>query len=133
MRRIGICEERGSGWDKVVSQSELFQLPAPLVEAGSHYTRVVLFGPRPLSRMDRSERVRAAYLHACLRYVNQEYLPNASVRQRFGIEVRNRAKASRLIAEAAKEGVIVPDDPTAAPKKMRYVPWWAKATVELGT
>ena len=59
MRRVGICEERGSGWDKVVSQTERFQLPAPSVEAGSHYTRVVLFGHRPLSGMDRSERVRA--------------------------------------------------------------------------
>jgi len=32
MRRIGICEERGSGWDKVVFQTELYQLPAPLPE-----------------------------------------------------------------------------------------------------
>ena len=24
------------------------------------------------------------------------------------------------------EEAIVPDDPTAAPKLMRYVPWWAK-------
>ncbi|MDE0621819.1 MAG: transcriptional regulator, partial [Bryobacterales bacterium] len=126
MRRIGICEERGSGWDKVVSQTELFQLPAPRVEAGSHYTRVVLFGRRPLSGMDRSDRVRAIYLHACLKYVSQEYATNSSLRQRFGIEVRNSAQVSRLIAEAAREGVIVQDDPTAARKNMRYVPWWAK-------
>lgn len=126
MRRIGICEERGSGWDKVVSQTELFQLPAPRVEAGSQYTRVVLFGRRPLSGMDRSERVRAIYLHACLKYVSQEYATNSSLRQRFGIEVRNSAQVSRLIAEAAREGVIVQDDPTAARKNMRYVPWWAK-------
>lgn len=127
MRRIGICEERGTGWDNVVSQTELFQLPAPLVETGDHYTRVVLFGPRPLSSMDKSERVRAAYLHACLKYVSHEYLTNSSVRQRFGIEVRNSAKASRLIAEAIEAGVIVPDDPAAARKQMRYVPWWTKA------
>ncbi len=37
LRRIGICEERGSGWDKVVFQTELFQLPAPLAEAGMEY------------------------------------------------------------------------------------------------
>lgn len=126
MRRIGICEERGSGWDKVVLQTELFQLPAPSVEAGSHYTRVVLFGRRPLSGMDRSERVRATYLHARLKYVNQEYVTNSSLRQRFGIETRNSARVSRLLAEAVKEGVIVPDDPTAARKQMRYVPWWTK-------
>lgn len=29
MRRVGICEGRGSGVDKVVSQTELYQLPAP--------------------------------------------------------------------------------------------------------
>ena len=126
MRRIGICEERGSGWDKVVSQTELFQLPAPRVEAGSQYTRVVLFGHRPLSGMDRSERVRATYLHACLKYVNQEYVTNSSLRQRFGIEARNSARVSRLLAEAVREGVIAPDDPTAARKQMRYVPWWTK-------
>ena len=59
MRRIGICEERGSGWDKVVFLSELNQLPAPLAEVAGENTRVVLFAPRPLSSMDRAERVRA--------------------------------------------------------------------------
>ena len=126
MRRIGICEERGTGWDKVVLQTELLQLPAPRVESGSHYTRVVLFGRRPLSEMDRSERVRAIYLHACLKYVSEEYVTNPSLRQRFGIEGRNSAQVSRLLAEAVKEGVIVPDDPTPACKNMRYVTWWAK-------
>jgi ATP-dependent DNA helicase RecG len=32
MRRIGVCEKRGSGVDKVVFQTELYQLPAPLFE-----------------------------------------------------------------------------------------------------
>jgi predicted HTH transcriptional regulator len=127
MRRIGICEERGSGWDKVVFQTELYQLPAPLAEVADDHTRVVLFAPRALSRMDRTERVRAMYLHACLRYVSREYLTNTSVRQRFGIEPQNIAKASRLIAEAVDAGAIVPDDPAAAPKLMRYVPIWASA------
>lgn len=126
MRRIGICEERGTGWEKVVSQSELFRLSAPLVETGSHYTRVVLFGPRPLSNMNREERIRALYLHACLKYVNSDYVTNSSVRQRFGIEVRNSARASRLIAEAIEARAVVPDDPSASRKQMRYRPWWTE-------
>ena len=133
MRRIGICEERGSGWDKVVFQSELYQLPAPLAEVVEDNTRVVLFGPRPLSRKNRVERVRAVYLHASLRYVNGEYLTNASMRRRFGIDARNRARASRLIAEAIGAGAIVPDDPAAAPKFMRYVPAWASRSPRAGT
>lgn len=126
MRRIGICEERGSGWDKIVFLSELFQLPAPLVEVVGNNTRVKLFAPRPLSSMDRTERVRATYLHACLRYVNDEYVTNSSMRKRFGIPPRNSARASRLITEAIDEGFITPDSPNAAPRLMRYVPWWAK-------
>jgi predicted HTH transcriptional regulator len=125
MRRFDICEERGSGWDKVVAQTELYQLPAPLPEATLDHTRVVLFAPRPLAKMDKADRVRAVYLHACLRYVNREYLTNASVRARFGIEPQNVAAASRLIKEAVAAGVIVPDNPNAAPKLKRYVPTWA--------
>lgn len=126
MRRIGICEERGSGWDKIVFESEVHQLPAPLAEVVNDNTRVVLFAPRPLSKMNKPDRVRAVYLHACLRYVNRDYVTNASVRGRFGIAGKNSAKASRLIAESIEEGAILPDDPTAARKLMRYVPSWAK-------
>jgi predicted HTH transcriptional regulator len=125
MRRMGICEERGSGWDKVAAAAEVFQLPAPLIEVPGDSTRVVLFAPRPLSKMDKADRVRAIYLHACLRYVSHEHLTNASVRQRFGIEPNNKATASRLIREAVEARVIVPYDPEAAPKLMRYVPVWA--------
>ena len=78
--------------------------------------------------MDRSENIRATYQHACLRYVNREYLTNASMRERFGIETHNSARASRLISDAVQNGVICPDNPDSAPKMRRYVPWWAKAT-----
>ncbi len=125
MRRTGICEERGSGWDKVVGQTEAYQLPAPLIETGDWYTRVILFASRPLTKMTKPDRIRAVYLHACLRYVNQEHTTNASVRKRFGIESQNIAAASRLIKEAVDADRIVPYDPAAAPRLMRYVPVWA--------
>lgn len=47
------------------------------------------------------------------------------MRERFGIEKKNSAKASRLIAEAVEAGSIRPFDADAAPKLMRYVPSWA--------
>ena len=125
MRRIGICEERGSGWDKVVSQSEDYQLPAPLAEATDDHTRVVLFAHRALNKMDKEDRIRAVYLHACLRYVNRQDMNNTSVRARFGIEPKNSAAASRLIKESVAAGAVVPYDAEAAPKLMRYLPFWA--------
>ncbi len=125
MRRIGVCEERGSGVDKVVFQTELYQLPAPLFEAPEGATRVSLFAHKALTDMTRDDRVRACYLHACLRYVQREEMTNASVRERFGIDKRNAATASRYIREAVTAGVIGPEDPTASKKQMRYVPFWA--------
>lgn len=125
MRRIGVCEERGSGVDKVVFQTEYFQLPAPAFEVVGDNTRAVLFAYRPLTKMDKADRVRACYLHACLKYVNREYLTNKSVRERFGIELQNIAAASRLIKESVEAKKIVPYETGAAPRLMKYIPWWA--------
>lgn len=125
MRRLRICEERGSGIDKVVFQVELFQLPAPIFEAPKGFTRAVLFAHKSLSEMDKEDRVRACYLHACLKYVMRDFLTNSSLRKRFGIAEHNRSTVSRLIREAVDMQAIVPYDPVAAPKLMKYVPWWA--------
>ena len=125
MRRFDICEERGSGIDKVVAQIEAHQLPAPLFEAPPGFTRVVLFARKPMADMDRAERVRACYLHACLKYVTRDFLTNASLRERFGITTNNKAMVSRRIREAVDAGAIKPFDAQAARKLMRYVPFWA--------
>lgn len=125
MRRLGICEERGSGVDKVVFQLELYQLPPALFEVRGDSTIAVLFAQKPLRKMDKEERVRACYQHACLKYVMREYMTNTSTRERFGIEERNTAQASRMIKEAVETGRILPYDKEAAPKLMKYVPYWA--------
>jgi len=125
MRRFRICEERGSGIDKVIAQIEIYQLPAPLFEVPEGFTRVVLFAHKPLIAMDKAERVRACYLHACLKYVSREFLTNASLRERFGVEEKNKAAVSRYIREAVDAGVIKPFDEDAVRKLMKYVPFWA--------
>lgn len=125
MRRMGICEERGSGIDKVVFQIELHQLPAPLFEIPEGFTRCVLFAHKDLKDMDKADRIRSCYLHACLKYVNRSYLTNASLRGRWGIEEKNKAIVSRYIREALEDGVIRPYDEDAARKMMKYVPYWA--------
>jgi predicted HTH transcriptional regulator len=98
MRRVGICEERGSGIDKVVFQTEFFQLPAPSFETPPESTRAVLFAHRALRKMDTADRTRACYLHACLRHVAHDPMTNSSLRDRFGISEKNAAIASRITA-----------------------------------
>ena len=125
MRRFRICEERGSGIDKVVFQVELYQLPAPLFEVPEDSTRAVLFAHKELKYMDKAERVRACYLHACLRYVMRQPMTNASLRERFGIDDKNAATASRLMSEAVETGRIVIQDPTVGTRSRCYLPFWA--------
>ena len=86
---------------------------------------VFLFSHRPLNEMGKEDRVRACYLHACLKYVQPDFLTNTSLRERFSIEEKNRSVASWLILEAMEAGMIAPYDSDAAPKMMKYVPWWA--------
>ena len=125
LRRFGICEERGSGIDKVIFQVEMHQLPPPLFEVPGEFTRSVLFALKPLSNMDRTERSRACYQHACLRYVERGFLSNATLRARFGVEEKNKALISRVIRDAIADGLIKAYDEDAARKYMKYVPFWA--------
>jgi len=125
MRRIGVCEERGSGVDKVVSETEFYQLPAPLFEVSTDSTRVVLFSQRPFREMNRKDRTRACYLHACLRYVERNPMNNSSLRERLGIAEPNKSMASRIIADATKDGFIKPEDASQGKKYAKHVPFWA--------
>lgn len=125
MRRINICEERGTGVDKVVFQTELYQLPAPIFEVTESHTRAVLFGHKEFADMDKEDRVRACYLHCCLRYVSREHMNNTTLRGRFGIDVKNSAMVSRVIKDTVTAGLIHPYDADAGTKAMRYVPHWA--------
>jgi predicted HTH transcriptional regulator len=75
--------------------------------------------------MDKEDRIRACYLHACLRHVNRDYMTNASLRGRFAIDSRNSAVASRIIRDTVDAGLIKIFDPGANRKYFKYVPWWA--------
>lgn len=117
--------ERGSGIDKVVAQTEIYQLPAPLFEMSEDYTKATLFGYRDFKDLDKDEKIRACYLHSVLKYISQEPMNNTTVRERFGISVANSAMVSRVIKQAIEAGVIKAYDSSAGTKAMRYVPYWA--------
>jgi len=125
MRRIGVCEERGSGIDKVVFQTELYQLPAPLFEVTNEHTRSILFSYKSLNDMDKEDRIRACYLHCCLKWVERKPMNNTSVRERFGIENQNKALASRIITLTIDSGLIKPHDADAGVRNRRYIPSWS--------
>ena len=127
MRRLNICEERGTGIDKVVDAVERFELPAPIFENPPGSTRASLFAHKPFREMDRQERLHACYMHACLRYVTQLPMTNSSLRARFGIADKNASTASRVLGEAVDSGLIVVADPATGLRLRRYLPFWARS------
>ncbi|HEX5051952.1 MAG TPA: ATP-binding protein [Planctomycetota bacterium] len=126
MRRLGICEERGSGFDKAMFALEFSQLPAPEIRLDSSHTRVVLFAHRNMISGDKASQVWACYLHACLRFVSGAQLTNSSLRERFGLGDGDHTVASRIIRDSVAAKRIKSADPSSRSRKFaRYVPFWA--------
>lgn len=126
MRRLGFCEEGGTGIDKVVHFAELFQLPAPDFTAPTGWTKSVLFAYKPLSAMSTQEKIWACYLHACLEWVAQRPITNSSLRQRFGVADESYHVVSRILRDAVESKIVKPFDPDSTSKKhARYLPFWA--------
>lgn len=126
MRRMGFCEEKGSGLDKVIFYNELYQLPPINVITDENRTRVTMYSYKKLNDLDKKEKIRACYQHASLKYVSNEKMTNQSLRERFQIEDHNYSIASRIIRDALEEKVIKEDDPESKSRKYAsYVPFWA--------
>jgi predicted HTH transcriptional regulator len=126
MRRMGICEEKSSGIDKVVSAAEMYQLPAPVFQALHQRTSVIIFGHQPFDVMDRDDRVRACYQHCVLRWVMAERMTNQSLRDRFHLPEQKSAVISQVIAATIEAGLIKPDEAVGTSRKLaRYLPYWA--------
>ena len=124
MRRLRMCEELGSGWDRIALECELKQLPAPKITLYEENTRVTVFAELPFVSIPHEDKLWTCYLHACLKYVNGERMTNQSLRNRFSIKEKNKAIISRLIAEAIKVNLIKPFDENTAPRYMSYIPGW---------
>lgn len=126
MRRLGICEEKGSGVDKVVKAAEVYQLPAPDFRVGEFRTTAVLFAHQDFAAMAKPDRIRACYQHCCLMYVSNQRMSNQSLRERFGLPESKAATVSLVIGAAKEAGVIKADESeTSSTRYARYLPFWA--------
>ena len=123
MRRMKMCEEQGTGLDKVIISIEINQLPPPKFQEMDNSLRVVLFAPRTFANMTVSERIRACYQHSVIKYLDGERMKNATLCERFGIEKKNAAQASVVLKNTLKSKLIKPTDPEHP--RGGYEPIWA--------
>lgn len=123
MRRFGLCEEMGTGVDKVIAAAEQARLPPPEFQAQENVTRTILFGPRRFAAMTVEERRRACYQHTVLRFLDGNRMQNATLRERFGVAEHNAAQISGVIRHALDANLIRSAD--RARPRSGYVPFWA--------
>jgi ATP-dependent DNA helicase RecG len=120
MRRIKICEEMGSGIDKVISMVELFQLPAPEFIKEDNFLRVILYAHKDFKDMTRDDRIRACWQHCVLKYLSKEFMTNSTLRDRFNLKGKNDyVQVSKVIRATIEADFIRQDD------SKRYIPAWA--------
>ena len=126
MRRMRVCEEKGSGIDKVIHLAEVFQLPAPDFRISETRTTAVLFSHQDFADMSKPDRIRACYQHCCLKYVSNERMSNQSLRERFRLPESKAATASQVIGATKEAGLIKSDESdTTSTRYARYLPFWA--------
>lgn len=125
MRKLGICEEQGSGLDKAFMAIESTGLPAPTFIFSEDSVRIVLWGSEYLTKMSKQDKIRACYFHCALRWVLGNPMNNASLRERFRLDQNQYQVASNIIRETVKAGKIVPEYAGQSRKNARYIPYWA--------
>jgi ATP-dependent DNA helicase RecG len=123
-RRYRICEERGTGFQKVVNATEVHGLPPLIMMPIENAFRVTLYAPRSFAELTQAERIEICYQHAVLKYLSSKTLTNASLRQRFRLHDRQRTQIGNVIAGALEAGRIKRKDLGAGKKFAEYLPYW---------
>ncbi|GHT61622.1 transcriptional regulator [Bacteroidia bacterium] len=125
MRRANLCEEKGSGMDKVIFNNEQYHLPPINILVDEFRTTVTIYAYQKLSEMSRKDKISACYQHCCLRYMQNEKMTNQSLRERFEVEEKNYPMVSRIIKETINADFIKYEAPDNISKKYsRYIPFW---------
>lgn len=125
-RKLGVCEEKGSGIDRVILAAEFHQLPAPDFRIGFDSTHVTIYGPKPFGEMSREDRIRACYQHCALKYVMSHKMTNETLRERFKLAKSKSATVSQIIAQTEEAQLIKIDQKSGTSRKYaRYLPVWA--------
>ncbi len=122
MRRFGICEEGGTGIDKVVRAAELWQLPPPEFLDNTQNTIVKIWSQKKFSDLSTDEKLRACFQHAALLNTHGKKMTNKSLRARLGVEDQNASSISRIFASAVERNLIKLAD--AENPKSGYVPFY---------
>lgn len=126
LRRVGIGDSRGTGFDKMEAALEEQGMLSLNVRQTPNHVSTMLYAYKPFGKWTIEEKLNAIYMHACLRYYSMgKNLTNESLRERFQLSDKDKYTISRLIKVAVERGRIKMLDPNASDKNRSYIPYWA--------
>jgi len=126
MRRMGICEERGSGIDKALFAVEFYGLPPIDFINGPNVFKAIVYHPKKFKQMSQKERLNACYQHCCLKWVSNDFMTNTSFRKRLGLNDDQYVVSWRVIDSCIEAGLIKSADANSKARKYaKYIPSWA--------
>ncbi len=126
LRRAGIGDARGTGFDKIENALEEAKMLSPSVHELSGSVSVYVHALKPFSQWTLDEKLSAAYYHACLFYYSAgKAMTNETLRERFGLNAKEKSTVSRIIRVAVERGMLKVVNVGASDKNRSYVPYWA--------
>ena len=105
MRRMNICEDRGTGVDRAIDALEERGLPAPKFSVGDNYTQVTLYNTLNIAQMPDRDKAQNCYLHVCLAFLKGEKATISSVAQRFRTDEK---QAQKIVEMGIAQELIAP-------------------------
>jgi predicted HTH transcriptional regulator len=123
LRRIDVCEERGSGIDKIMQEIEKHHemLSVPKFEVLEKHTRVIFSATKTFAEISQESRIMTCYFHACLKYMNNSYMTRKTLRQRLHC---SDSAAKQVIAQTCDKSLLRLLNPNAK-RNFQYLPYWA--------
>lgn len=122
MRPLGLSEDRGRGWDKIVNSIEERALPAPEIKVRNNSITVTLWFDKPINLLSLEEKNWTVYLHTVLKHLLNEPANNTSLRKRLNLPESKTSTVSKLYKQATESGLVKPFDKSASNKLKKYVP-----------
>ncbi len=122
MHKLRICEERGSGIDRVFQAIETHKMPATVFKSENFSVTAIAYLNKPWESYTKEDKINVCYQHCCyLYYLEQKPMTNQSLRERINLGNKNYALISRVIADARNAKLIKP----TAENSKKYIPFWA--------
>lgn len=122
MHKLRICEERGSGIDRVLQAIEINKMPALVIRSENSSVKATVYLYKTWDQLTKEDRINLCYQHCCyLYYLENKIMTNQSLRERFGVPNINHAVISRVISDTKNMKLIK----SVSENAKKYIPFWA--------